>query len=281
LHGPTTTTCKVTNTVDLANVFTTIHKSLDSVLAYSPSINLLKLSTAIPANAPAAQPIEFIIHKCLNSVLEDCPSVNLNTASPANTLTGQQTGFLGSQLVSDNQAIDFILPGADQDSLLDASTTHDPADSDNQDFVGASPALGTEIRPADNSQLLDFIAAITNTPEPPLIPSPPKTHTLKTQNKSITRRSSVRLAAKKCFKTGNNRNAISKAQEIILAKLNNSAAKKVDCSSSSNCTDFDDSFEQMASHFTKPLSKKQMEAIMELINQENVKTTKNKKRGER
>jgi hypothetical protein len=128
--------------------------------------------------------------------------------------------------VRDNQAIDFILPGADQDGLLDASTTHDPADSDNHDFVGASPALGTEIYPADNSQLLDFIATITNRPEPPLIPSPPETHTLKTQKQSITRRSSVRPAAKKCFKTGNNRDAISKAQEIILAKLNNSAAKK-------------------------------------------------------
>jgi hypothetical protein len=79
--------------------------------------------------------------------------------------------------------------------------------------------------------LLDFIAAITNPPEPPLIPSPPKSstttssHPLKFQNQPTTRRSSVRLATKKCIKTGSNRDAISKAQEIILAKLNNSAVK--------------------------------------------------------
>jgi hypothetical protein len=139
--------------------------------------------------------------------------------------------------------------------------------------------------------LLDFIAAITNPPEPPLIPSPPKSstttssHPLKFQNQPTTRRSSVRLAAKKCIKTGSNRDAISKAQEIILAKLNNYAvkirfcSKKSYCSSSSGFTNFDDSFEQIASLFTRPLSKKQMEAIMELINQDNVKAVKTKKKG--
>jgi hypothetical protein len=149
LHGPSATTCKVTNTVDLANVFTTIHKSLDSVLTCSPSVNLISLNTAILANAPAAQPVEFLIHSSLDSVLEGYPSVNLNNASPTNILTGQQTELLGSQLVSDNQPIDYIMPVADLDGLLGASTTHDPADSDNQEFVSTPPTLGTQNRPAN------------------------------------------------------------------------------------------------------------------------------------
>jgi hypothetical protein len=213
------------------------------VLTHAPSVNLLNLGTDLPANTPAAKPNEFTFHNCLDSVLVDCSGVNLGAAHPASTRLGQQAGFLGPHRVGEDQALDSILPGVDQDGMLEASTTHDPADNNNQDLGGASPALDTETRPAEKSQLLDFIATITNTPEPPLIPSPPKTHSLKNQKQYITRRSSVRLAAKKCFKTGNNRDAISKAQEILLAKLNNSAAKKVDCSSSSNSTDFDDSFE--------------------------------------
>jgi hypothetical protein len=59
----------------------------------------------------------------------------------------------------------------------------------------------------------------------------------------------------------------------------NSAVKNVDCSSSSNCTNFDESFEQMTSLLTKPLSKKQMDAIMGLLNQDKVKTAKIKKKG--
>ena len=39
--GPSTSTRKVPHTVKLANVFTTIHNSLDSVLPYSSSGNLL------------------------------------------------------------------------------------------------------------------------------------------------------------------------------------------------------------------------------------------------
>jgi hypothetical protein len=258
-HNPTASKCKVTNTVDLTNVFATIHNSLDSVLV---------LNTSIPAKALAVQPIEF----------------------------------LGSQLLNDNQAIDYNMPAADRVGLMCASIIHDLpdpvfqpvvsdnqpdfqlVDSDNHETLRASPALRTGNSSTDNTQLLDFIAAITNPPEPPLIPSPLKSstttsHPLKFQNQPTTRRSSVRLAAKKCIKTGSNRDAISKAQEIILAKLNNSTVKKSDCSSSSGFTDFDDSFEQIASLFTRPLSKKQMEAIMELKNQDNVKAVRTKKKG--
>jgi hypothetical protein len=276
-HDPAASKCKVTNSVDLTNVFATILNSFDSVLTCSPSVNM---NTSIPAKALVVQPIEF----------------------------------LGSQLVNDNQAIDYNKLAADRVDLMGASIIHDllgpvfqpvdsdnqpdfqpdfqPVDSDNHEILRASPALRTGNSSSDNTQLLDFIAAITNSPEPPLIPSPPKSstttssHPLKFQNQPTTRRSSVRLAAKKCIKTGSNRDAISKAQEIILAKLNNSAVKKIRfcskksyCSSSSDFTDFDDSFEQIASLFTRPLSKKQMEAIMELINQDNVKAVKTKKKG--
>jgi hypothetical protein len=171
------------------------------------------------------------------------------------------------------------MPAADLGGLIGVSATHDPAVTDNQEAVRNLPSLGSENVPTDNTKLIDFIATITKTPEPPLISSPPQSHPLKSQKQSITRRSSVRLAAKKCIKTGRNRDAISKAQEIILAKLNNSAVKKVDCTSSSKCSNFDESFEQMASLLTKPLSKKQMDAIMELLNQDKVKTAKNKKKG--
>jgi hypothetical protein len=123
------------------------------------------------------------------------------------------------------------------------------------------------------------ISTRNKTADNPLIPTPPKRQTLKLQKQPITKRSSVRLAAKQRFKTGNNRDAISKAQKILPAKLNNSTAKNVGRSSSSNRADFDDSLEQMASIFTKPLPKKQMEAIVELINQDIVKTAKNKKKG--
>jgi hypothetical protein len=196
-HDPAASKCKVTNTVDLTNVFATIHNSLDSVLACSPSVNL---NTSIPAKALAVQPIEF----------------------------------LGSQLVNDNQAIDHNMPAADRVGLMGASIIHDlpglvfqpvdndnqpdfqPVDSDNHETLRASPALRTGNSSADNTQFFDFIAAITNPPEPPLIPSPPKSstttsHPLKFQNQPTTRRSSVRLAAKKCIKTGSNRDAISKA----------------------------------------------------------------------
>lgn len=40
----------------------------------------------------------------------------------------------------------------------------------------------------------------------------------------IGKRSSARLAAKKKLKIGRNKNAIVKAQEILVAKLNNSAS---------------------------------------------------------
>jgi hypothetical protein len=182
------------------------------------------------------------------------------------------------QLVNDNRAIDFIMPAPDLGGLLGGSVTHDPVVTDNQEAVRNLPSLGSENLPTDNTKLIDFIATITKTPEPPLISSPPQSLPLKSQKQPTTRRSSVRLAAKKCIKPGHNRDAISKAQEIILAKLNNSAVKNVDCSSSSNCTNFDESFEQMTSLLIKPLSKKQMDAIMGLLNQDKVKTAKIKKR---
>jgi hypothetical protein len=62
LHSPATTTSKVNNTVDLATVFTSIHKGLDSMLIHSPSVNLLNLGTELPARSPAASPNDFAFH---------------------------------------------------------------------------------------------------------------------------------------------------------------------------------------------------------------------------
>jgi hypothetical protein len=279
--GPSTSTRKVPHTVKLANVFTSIHNSLDSVLPYSSSDNLLITSTNITANTPAAQPIElsedselFTFQNCLNSTLGVCPGVDLGAVSPAGCLeplpaiVNQDTSDNLLNLCTNNpantpaaQPIEFskdselftfqnclnsaletcpgVIIGTDgptgslephlaivnqyTDCTASVADQAVPADSGYQVPLGASPALGTGSHP----QLLNFIAEITHPPEPPLIPTPPKRHTLKLQKQSITKRASVRLAAKHRFKSGNNRDAISKAQEILLAKLNNSAAKNV------------------------------------------------------
>jgi hypothetical protein len=188
-HSLTATRCKVINIVDLANVFATIHRNLDSV--------------------PACP-----------------PSVNLNASKPANVLAVHPTNMLGPELVNGNQVVESNLFGAKQAGLRDALFIHDskrepvfhPVDNDSHEALRVSPALRTtDNRSGDNTQLHDFIASITNPLEPPLIPSPPKTSTTIThpvmgvQNQPTTRRSSVRLTAKKIMKFGSNRDAISKA----------------------------------------------------------------------
>jgi hypothetical protein len=80
------------------------------------------------------------------------------------------------------------------------------------------------------------------------------------------KRSSARVTAKKKMKIGRNRNAIIKAQEILVAKLNNSASKHFQSSNALNSNNQVDLFEQLARHFTRPLTKDQIEAIMELAN---------------
>jgi hypothetical protein len=75
------------------------------------------------------------------------------------------------------------------------------------------------------------------------------------------------LAAKQKLKIGGSRDAISKAQEILIAKLNNSAAIQYQCSSTSTSNNHVNLTEQIESLFSKPLNKEQMEAIMELANQ--------------
>jgi hypothetical protein len=84
---------------------------------------------------------------------------------------------------------------------------------------------------------------------------------------STGKRSSGRLAAKQKLKIGGSRDAISKAQEILIAKLNNSAAIQYQCSSASTSNNHVNFIEQIESLFSKPLNKDQMEAIMELANQ--------------
>jgi hypothetical protein len=308
-HEPDASKCKVTNSVDLNNVFATILNSLDSVLAPNNSIS---------AMAPAVKPTEFLGSQLVNdnqavehilpaAVLNSLDNaLILNNSIPAKSIVDQSAELLGSQLVNAIQAVHHNLPAAERVGLMGAPSFHNlscpvfqsgvsdnhprchpdfqPVDNNNLETVRDSPAVKTGNSLADNAQLTNFIAAITTPPEPPLIQSLPKSntakspHTSKFQKQTINRRSSLRLAAKKNFKTGTNRDAISKAQEIIRAKLNNSAVKIPDCSISSDLTDFDDSFEQIASLFTRPLTKNQMEAIMELINHDNVKTGKTKKK---
>ena len=120
-------------------------------------------STTILINPSEAQPIEFskdselfTFQNCSDSALVVGPGVNLGTASAAGCLEANRT-FV-------NQDTDRIT------SIADLTVS---ADSDFQAPLGASPALGSESHP----QLLDFIADITHTPEPPLISTPPKRHT--------------------------------------------------------------------------------------------------------
>ena len=94
----------------------------------------------------------------------------------------------------------------------------------------------------------------------------------------IGKRSSARLAAKKKLKFERNRNAIVKAQEILVAKLNNSTSNQFQSSKALISNDQVDLVEQLARHFTRPLTKEQMEAIMELAMQGKEKEG-NKKKG--
>jgi hypothetical protein len=163
LHNPATTTSKVNNTVDLAVVFTSIHKGLDNVLIHSPSVNLLNLGTELPASSPAASSNDFAFHNSLNNVLVGCSGVKLGAAHPASTRPGHLDGFLGPHRVGVDRALDSSLPGVDHDGRLDASATLATADNNNQDLGD------TGTRPAENAQLQ----------------SPLKTHSLKTQKGSI------------------------------------------------------------------------------------------------
>jgi hypothetical protein len=71
----------------------------------------------------------------------------------------------------------------------------------------------------------------------------------------------------KNLKFGRNRNGIVKAQEILIAKLNNSASNHFQNSKALISNDQVDLVEQLARHFSRPLTKDQMEAIMELVTQ--------------
>jgi hypothetical protein len=347
VHCPATTMSKVNNTVDLAAVFTSIHKGLDSVLIHSPSVNLLNLGTELPVSSPAASPNDFTFHNSLNSILVDGSGVLLGAAHPASTRPGHLDGFLEPHRVGVDQALDSSLPGGVRVDRLDASATLATAENSNQDLgdTGArlaqiaqlqsplktqsvktqkgsiqlldtqrtaatsfipnqqpsdfiSPSvrprslLNSELVPvapscdlpdASNNRIEDFILSITEAPEPPLIRSQPSTslvpnflveggsaqsiYEVGVIPSSIGKRSSARLAAKKKLKIGRNRNAIVKAQEILVAKLNNSASSHFQNSKASFSNDQVDLVEQLARHFSRPLTKEQMEAIMELANQ--------------
>ena len=66
---------------------------------------------------------------------------------------------------------------------------------------------------------------------------------------------------------GGSRDAISKAQEILIAKLNNYTTIQYQCLSASTSNNHINFIEQIEGLFSKPLNKDQMEVIMELANQ--------------
>jgi hypothetical protein len=164
VHSPATTTCKVNNSVDLTTVFTSIHKSLDSVLTH----NSLNLGTELPASTPAVSPNEFAVHNCLDSVLVDCSGVLLGAAQPPSSRPGLFAGLLEPHRVGEDKA-----PGVDQVGRLDASAIHDSADNISRDLGDA------ETRRAKKSHL----------------PPPLKTLSLKTQKCSSQLPDTQRMAA--------------------------------------------------------------------------------------
>jgi hypothetical protein len=146
-----------------------------------------------------------------------------------------------------------------------------------------------------DAQLQEFVAHIALPKEQPLIHPPPidtpdsfsalmgqsteSPSVLYNQTPTFTKRSSIRLAAKKKIMMGRSRDAISKAQDILIAKLNNTATnqKQNQISTASCSSNQDNSFEQIARLFSRPLTKEQMEAIMELVNQGIEKTGHNRR----
>jgi hypothetical protein len=126
-HDPDASKCKVTNSVDLNNVFASILNSLDSVLA---------LNNSIPAKAPAVQPTEFLGPQLVNdnqavdqnlpaAVLDSLDNVlTLDNSSPAKSIAAQSVVLLGSQLVNANQAVHHNLPAAERVGLMGAPTFH-------------------------------------------------------------------------------------------------------------------------------------------------------------
>jgi hypothetical protein len=156
-------------------------------------------------------------------------------------------------------------------------------------------SLPVDPQPSDtnNSQLHNFIGTITMPPEPPLIQTLPHNNLPNTTNalwvspqqhinmpdqaSTSGKRYSVRLAAKKKLMLGRSRDSISKAQDILVAKLYNSTTKN-NLGSLASCSSNEvNHFEQIARLFARPLTKVQMEEIMELANHGKGKTINNKK----
>jgi hypothetical protein len=141
-------------------------------------------------------------------------------------------------------------------------------------------SLSCSIPDPSSINIDEFVASISKAPDAPLIRSPPSSSLASNSlvvgcsiqpavaagvsPSPIGKRSSARLAAKKKLKFGRNRNAIVKAQEILAAKLNNAAATQFQSSNALSVNGQVDLMEQLARHFIRPLTKDQMEAIMEL-----------------
>jgi hypothetical protein len=220
-----------------------------------------------------------------------------NTLNPKiSTVDAHQQSQLGFQVVepqvesNDNYAEKVCNVTAAQDecpvpSTVTAVTRH------SQEACSLPP--DSQPNSTNNSQLQNFIATITMPPVPPLIQTLPhnnspnianalgvlsQQHTkMPDQVPTSGKRYSVRLAAKKKLSLWRSRDSISKAQDILIAKLYNSTIKNNQGSLASCSTNEVNHFEQIVRLFARPLTKVQMEEIMELANQGKGRKINNKK----
>ena len=119
----------------------------------------------------------------------------------------------------------------------------------------------------------EFLVAISQDPEIPIMQSPPCLNQNNwdqvqqeiiesTPNRAVTsQRQSSRLAAKAKTRVGPAKGVLELAQELLASKFNEFPS---DDKETNSCI-----FEQIASQFTRPINKGKMEAIMTLVDQVN------------
>jgi hypothetical protein len=253
-----------------------------------------------PGDQTAQQPqlaaptkVRVAEHVSFSDVVLSPKSIEIAYPNPVTTMSTLQlidTTRVAAAPNSINQLLD-VEPQALPHSNLNCPSVM-PYSNINSELFNSSLSGGSP-EPTRNN-LDEFVASISEAPEPSLIRSPPISSTavnfmvegcpiqsaadVCVSPTPVGKRYSARLAAKKKLKFGRNRNAIVKAQEILVAKLNNSTSNQFQSSKALISNDQVDLVEQIARHFTRPLNKEQMEAIMELAMQGKEKEG-NKKKG--
>jgi hypothetical protein len=189
------------------------------------------------------------------------------------------------------QGFQVVEPQVESNDSYAEQVCNVTAAQDSQEACSLPP--DSQPNSTNSLQLQNFIANITMPPVLPLIQTPPhnksanianalgvlsQQHTkMPNQVPTSGKRYSVRLAAKKKLSLGRSRDSIAKAQDILIAKLYNSTMKNNQGSLASCSTNEVNHFEQIARLFARPLTKVQMEEIMELANQGKGRKTNNKK----